>query len=48
MNLIVLADNKAAVSLYEKCGFVLEGTLTDEYFLDGRYRTALMMARFLR
>ena len=48
VNLIVLADNKAAVTLYEKCGFVIEGTLKDEYFLDGRYRTALIMAHFLR
>ena len=48
VNLIVLADNKAAVTLYEKCGFVIEGTLKDEYFLDGRYRTALTMARFLQ
>jgi len=48
VSLIVLAGNKAAVALYEKCGFVTEGTLKDEYYLDGQYRTALIMARFLR
>jgi RimJ/RimL family protein N-acetyltransferase len=48
VSLVVLADNKAAVALYEKCGFAVEGTLKDEYFLDGRYRSALIMARFLR
>lgn len=48
ISLVVLADNKAAVALYEKCGFVAEGTLKDEHFLDGRYRSALLMARFLR
>jgi putative acetyltransferase len=48
VSLVVLADNTAAVALYEKCGFAVEGTLKDEYFLDGRYRTALIMARFLR
>lgn len=46
--LTVLADNTAAVALYEKCGFAVEGTLKDEYFLDGSYRTALAMALFLR
>ncbi len=48
VSLIVLADNKAAVALYEKCGFAVEGTLKDEYFIEGTYRTALIMARFLR
>lgn len=48
VSLTVLADNKAAIALYEKCGFAVEGTLKDEYFIDGGYRTALIMARFLR
>lgn len=48
VSLTVLADNKAAVALYENCGFVVEGKLKDEYFIDGSYRTALIMARFLR
>lgn len=35
--LTVLADNIAAIKLYEKCGFVLEGELRDHLFLNGRY-----------
>jgi len=48
VSLTVLADNKAAIALYQKCGFATEGTLKDEYYLDGQYRSALIMARFLR
>jgi RimJ/RimL family protein N-acetyltransferase len=29
------------------CGFEVEGTLKDHYFIDGRYRSALLMAKFL-
>lgn len=35
--LTVLADNTAAVRLYEKCGFIFEGELRDHLFLNGRY-----------
>ena len=35
--LTVLADNIAAIRLYEKCGFKLEGELRDHLFLNGRY-----------
>ena len=35
--LTVLADNIAAIRLYEKCGFILEGELRDHLFLNGRY-----------
>lgn len=48
VGLTVLADNTAAIALYQKCGFATEGTLKDEYYLDGQYRSALIMARFLR
>jgi RimJ/RimL family protein N-acetyltransferase len=44
----VLADNEAAIALYKKCGFAAEGTLKDQYFIDGAYRSALVMAKFLR
>jgi len=32
------------VRCYEKCGFVREGLLRQESFVDGRYRDVLMMA----
>ena len=35
--LTVLADNIAAIKLYEKCGFAFEGELRDHLFLNGRY-----------
>lgn len=33
----VLADNEAAIHLYEKCGFTFEGESRDHLMLDGRY-----------
>lgn len=44
--LSVLADNLAAVRAFEKAGFLREGTLKDEFFVDGRYCDALRMAAF--
>ena len=35
--LTVLADNIAAIKLYEKCGFIYEGELRDHIFKNGRY-----------
>jgi len=48
VSMTVLADNKPAIALYEKCGFAVEGTLKDHYYIDGAYRSALVMAKFLR
>jgi RimJ/RimL family protein N-acetyltransferase len=42
--LTVLADNPRAVRCYEKCGFVREGLLRQESFVDGKYRDVFMMA----
>jgi len=47
VSLTVLLDNQAAIALYRMCGFEVEGTLKDQYFIDGRYRSALLMAKFL-
>ncbi len=44
LTLRVLAHNEAAVRLYEQCGFVVEGVLRGEFFLDGRYADDLLMA----
>ncbi len=41
--LSTLADNSRAVRCYEKCGFVREGLLRQESFVDGKYRDVFMM-----
>jgi RimJ/RimL family protein N-acetyltransferase len=40
----VNADNPRAIRCYEKCGFVLEGTLRDAIFRQGRYKDQLIMS----
>lgn len=42
--LTTLADNPRAVRCYEKCGFVREGQLRQESFVDGKYRDVYVMA----
>lgn len=41
----VYTDNRAAIALYEKHGFVVEGTCRNYAFRDGRYVDAHVMAR---
>ncbi len=43
----VLLDNQTAVSLYQKLGFEIEGTLREHHFIGGQYRDVLLMAKFL-
>jgi ribosomal protein S18 acetylase RimI-like enzyme len=45
VELVVRADNAAAIALYERHGFELEGRLRDYLFIDGRAFDALQMAR---
>ncbi|HEY9887781.1 MAG TPA: GNAT family N-acetyltransferase [Candidatus Obscuribacterales bacterium] len=45
LQLLVFADNQAAIALYQKYGFGVEGTLTDLVFRAGRYVDAIAMAR---
>jgi RimJ/RimL family protein N-acetyltransferase len=42
--LTVLVDNPRAVRCYEKCGFLREGLLRQESYVDGKYRDVLLMA----
>jgi L-phenylalanine/L-methionine N-acetyltransferase len=45
LELEVYADNEAAIRLYERFGFELEGTLRQHAFRDGKYVDARVMAR---
>ena len=45
LELTVFADNQRAIRLYERCGFVLEGTHTGYALRDGHYADSLSMAR---
>jgi putative acetyltransferase len=45
IELFVYADNAPAIALYEKHGFVVEGTHRAAAFRAGRYADALSMAR---
>lgn len=44
IELIVWADNRPAIDLYEKLGFQHEGVLRNYRFLDGKHTDAVMMA----
>ena len=45
MELTVLVDNTPAIAMYEKLGFVIEGTKRAEAVRNGRYIDTYMMAR---
>lgn len=45
LELEVYADNAAAIHLYERFGFVYEGTLRQHAFRDGKYIDSNMMGR---
>lgn len=44
--LLVDTENAAAIHVYEKVGFAVEGVLQQEFFADGAYRDATRMAIF--
>lgn len=48
LELTVFTDNAAAIHLYEKFGFEIEGTAGDYAFCDGTYADAHFMARLKR
>jgi RimJ/RimL family protein N-acetyltransferase len=47
MELTVLADNHAALSLYQKMGFELEGTKKDSLYINGKYKAEYYMAKLM-
>ncbi len=46
--LIVSTTNEGAVKIYRECGFIEEGCLVEEFFVDGRYQDALRMYQMQR
>ena len=47
IHLNVSAENDHAIQLYKKAGFVIEGTLHNESYVNRRYRDEYRMALFL-
>lgn len=47
LRLRVLSCNAPALSFYHKCGFVEEGRLREEFFLNGRYVDEIFMCYIL-
>lgn len=39
----VLSTNAGAISFYKKCGFIEQGRLVEEFFINGRYVDDLLM-----
>ena len=44
--LYVFFDNKRAISVYKKLGFIKEGELKSHSFVDGEYKNLYIMSRF--
>ncbi|MFF2350222.1 GNAT family N-acetyltransferase [Kitasatospora sp. NPDC058115] len=47
ISLRVLGHNAPARALYTRCGFVVEGSLAEEFLIDGSYVDDIWMARLL-
>jgi len=47
LTLRVLSTNRAAIGLYERHGFVREGTLLEEFCINGRFVDDVVMAKNL-
>jgi RimJ/RimL family protein N-acetyltransferase len=42
----VLETNAAAIKLYRRLGFEVEGTLKEHYFQDGTFVNVILMSKF--
>jgi RimJ/RimL family protein N-acetyltransferase len=48
INLVVMVHNKAAISLYKKMGFEIEGQLRRDNFIDGKFYDSYMMGLLIK
>ena len=48
LSLYVDTENKKAIHIYTEIGFHEEGTLHEEFFVNGQYRDVILMAIFQR
>lgn len=44
--LTVFSENEAALSLYKKSGFIVEGVQKEQVLSDGKYEDEVLMAYF--
>lgn len=44
----VLSSNAGAIAFYEKCGFILQGRMVEEFFINGSYVDDLLMYKPLQ
>ncbi len=47
IELTVMTENAAAIALYKKRGFEIEGTRKDAYIINNRYVNEYMMAKLI-
>ncbi|MNN82623.1 hypothetical protein D3C81_1995730 [compost metagenome] len=43
LSLRVLATNPSAISFYKSCGFIEQGRLVEEFYLNGQYIDDILM-----
>lgn len=48
LSLRVLSTNRVALRLYERLGFIREGVLREEFFINGSYVDDVLMTKHLR
>lgn len=47
LSLRVLETNSGAITFYQKCGFLVQGKLINEFFIDGKYVNDILMYRLI-
>jgi RimJ/RimL family protein N-acetyltransferase len=47
LSLRALATNEGAIQFYKKCGFIEQGRLINEFYIDGKYEDDLLMYMLL-